>query len=161
VYATFAATGPQSVNPSGPVAISFDTRPNGGTIDISGSTYPGSVVVLPDIGTYHIVISIIAENASSIGPEPIGYFPVLNGTTVVQSSRYAYIPAAAVSGPPHLNEITITSHYIVETSGTNETLEFYIIGGANVNIVAYPEDTGASPVISATPSASVTIFRIK
>ena len=160
IYATFIATGPQVANVSGPVAISFDTRPNG-SIDTVGPLYPSSSIELPDIGTYHIILTVNALNTSSSGPESIGVWIVLNGTSITNSARTNFIPAAGVSGPPYLNETTVVNHYIVETSAVNETLEFFMIGGSSVTLESYPEDTGPSPIIPAVPSALVTIFRIK
>jgi hypothetical protein len=158
LYASFISITPQStvrntLNPNS-VAITYDSRTIG-TIDVSGSTYPNSQIVIPITGTYRVLFS--AQCDCTGGTHYIEIFPVINNVSVPYSNTRIALNAGI--------ESCLTVEYFLPFIA-NDILEFRMTGdntagAANARLLYVAAAAGNPVAIPSTPSIIVTIQRIE
>ena len=125
-----------------------------GTIDVSGSTFPNSEIIIPSKGVYRILFSAQCDCTS--GTHDIDIFPVVNGISVPNSNT-----RIALNGGI---ESCLTVEYFL-TFNTNDILQFVMTGDDSANAsnarLLYVSSAPGNPVdIPAIPSIIVTIQQI-
>ena len=140
---------PDPINPTTvPVAISYSSRTEG-TINVVGSSYPASQLVIPVSGIYRFLFS---AQCISTGSNFIEIWPVINGTTLPVSNTRLRVPSNT--------ETCLTVEYIVSFNA-NDTLQLYMRGdSANIRITVIPGNPATTPAIPDSPSIILTIHRI-
>ena len=140
---------PDATNPSTvPVAITFSSRTEG-TINVVGSTFPNSQIVIPVTGIYRFLFS---GQCISTGSNYIEIWPVINGTTLPDSNTRLRVPSNT--------ETCLTVEYIVSFN-TNDILQLYLCGGSsNTHLVFIAGNPTTTPAIPDCPSIILTIHRI-
>jgi hypothetical protein len=148
LYASFESDTSQNATTTDPVVITYSQR-SIGNIDVSGSSFPNSEIIIPTTGVYKVVFS--AQCDSTVGTNYLEIFPVINGTSVPDSNIRIRLTQAI--------ESCLTVEYILSFTA-NDVLELYMIGETtNVGIIAIIRGTG-TPTIPNIPSIIVTIIRI-
>lgn len=161
LYSSFLSITNQSTvaiddNPNS-VAITYDSRTIG-TINVSGGTFPNSVIVIPIAGTYRVCFS--AQCDSTGGTHVIEIFPVINGTSVPVSNTRLRLNDGT--------ETCLTVEYFLSFNA-NDTLQLRMTGdttpGASNARLLYLPSVAAIPsgaaLIPAIPSIILTIQRIE
>lgn len=148
MYGSFLSDTTQNVTVTNPVAITYSERTIG-SINVSGGTYPNSVIVIPTAGVYKLLLS--AQCDTSSGTHYLEMFPVVNGTSVPASNTRIRLTAAT--------ESCLTVEYFLSFNAGDQ-LQLYMVGdNTNARIVAITRGTG-TPTIPNVPSIIVTIMRI-
>jgi hypothetical protein len=148
LYSSFLSNTTQNATTTNAVAITFSEKTLG-SIDISGGTYPNSIIRIPVSGVYKVLFS--AQCDSSSGSHFLEIFPVVNGTSVVNSNTRIRLTAAV--------ENCLVVEYFLSLNA-NDALQFYMIGDTtNARILAITRGSG-TPTIPDVPSIIVTIMRI-
>ena len=148
VLGSFLSSTIQPATVTDPVAITFSERTLG-SIDVIGSSYPESRVVIPTTGTYRCMFS--AQCDSTSGSHFIEVFPVVNGTPVPDSNTRVRVGVAV--------EVCLTAEFFVSfTAG--DRLQLFMVGDStNARLLAVTRGTG-TPAIPDIPSIILTIQRI-
>ena len=137
-----------NVGTTNPVAITYSERTIG-SIDISGGTYPNSIIRIPTTGVYKVLFS--AQCDTSSGTHYLEIFPVVNGISVADSNTRIRLSAAV--------ESCLVVEYFLSFNA-NDALELYMAGDStNARILAITRGT-RTPTIPDVPSIIVTIMRI-
>ena len=157
LFASFISTTTQptvrnTLNPNS-IPITLDSRVIG-TIDVSGSTFPNSEIIIPSKGVYRILFSAQCDCTS--GTHYIEIFPVVNGISVPNSNTRIRLNAGI--------ESCLTVEYFL-TFNTNDILQFVMTGDNTANAfnarLLYVSSVPGNPVdIPAIPSIIVTIQQI-
>ena len=151
LYGSFLSNTTQNatnVGTTNPVAITYSERTIG-SIDISGGTYPNSIIRIPTTGVYKVLFS--AQCDTSSGTHYLEIFPVINGISVADSNTRIRLSAAV--------ESCLVVEYFLSFNA-NDALEFYMGGDStNARILAITRGT-RTPTIPDVPSIIVTIMRI-
>jgi hypothetical protein len=164
VYGMFVSDQTQSVDVSYPdtipVAISFSAVVTGSLTSYSTS-FPDTQILLPTIGTYKVTMTAQCKRSGGYSNGWIRIWAATNGSSLQYTTRSKSITQPIVTGPPSLNEDVLTADYIIETTGSDEYLQFYMIGdNSDVGILFFDEETGLTPIVPKNPSITVSIFKI-
>jgi hypothetical protein len=157
LYGSFISLTTQStiqntLNPNSK-AITYDSR-TAGTINVAGSIFPNSQIVIPISGTYRVFFSAQAD--SVLGIHYIEIFPVINGTSVPNSNTRIEQNAGI--------ESCLTVEYFLDLDA-NDILELRMTGdnsasASNARLLYVPAAAGNPVAIPAIPSIIITILRI-
>jgi len=148
VIGSFLSSTTQPATVTDPVAITLSERTLG-SIDVVGSSYPQSQVVIPTTGTYRFMFS--AQCDSTSGSQFIEIFPVVNGTPIPDSNTRIRVGVSV--------ESCLTAEYFLAfTAG--DRLQLFMVGSStNARLLAVTRGTG-TPAIPDIPSIILTIQRI-
>jgi hypothetical protein len=148
LYSSFLSNTTQNATTTNAVAITYSEKTLG-SIDISGGTYPNSVIRIPTTGVYKVLFS--AQCDSSANTHYLEIFPVVNGTSVPKSNTRIRLSAAI--------ESCLVVEYFLSLNA-NDALQFYMVAdNTNARILAITRGSG-TPTIPDVPSIIVTIMRI-
>ena len=148
LYGSFLSSTTQNATTTNPVAITYSEKTLG-SIDISGGTYPNSIIRIPTTGVYKVLFS--AQCDSAAGTHYLEIFPVVNGTSVPDSNTRIRLTAAV--------ENCLVVEYFLSFNA-NDQLQLYMISeNTNARILAITRGSG-TPTIPNIPSIIVTIMRI-
>jgi hypothetical protein len=150
LFASFLSMTTQNsaVSPAS-VAITYSERTIG-TIDVLGSTYPNSQIVIPVAGTYKILFSAQCD-VDGGGNHDLEIFPVIDGVSVPKSNTKIQLANTV--------ESCLTVDYILSFTA-NQLLQFNMTSDSTqARIVTIARGVG-TPVIPDIPSIIVTIMRI-
>lgn len=138
------------------LAITYDTRTLGTSINVLGGTFPNSQIVIPETGVFRVCFS--AQCDSTFGPTHyIEIFPVINGVSVPDSNTRI----AMTSGV----ETCLTVEYFLPFNA-NDILQLRMTGdnlvdASNARLLYVPAVPGNPVPIPAVPSIILTIQRIE
>jgi len=148
VLGSFLSSTTQPATVTNPVAITFSERTLG-SIDVVGSSYPESRVVIPTTGTYRCMFS--AQCDSTSGSQFVEVFPVVNGTPLPNSNTRIRVGVTV--------ELCLTAEYFLSfTAG--DRLQLFMVGSSTAaRLLALTRGEG-TPAIPDIPSIILTIQRI-
>ena len=148
LYGSFLSNTTQNATITNPVAITYSEKTIG-SIDISGGTFPNSIIRIPTTGVYKVLFS--AQCDSATGTHYLEIFPVVNGTSVTSSNTRIRLSAA-------IENCLVVEYFL--SFNANDALQFYMVGdNTDARIIAITRGTG-TPTIPDIPSIIVTIMRI-
>ena len=148
LYGSFLSNTTQNATITNPVAITYSEKTIG-SIDISGGTFPNSIIRIPTTGVYKVLFS--AQCDSAAGTHYLEIFPVVNGTSVSNSNTRIRLSAA-------IENCLVVEYFL--SFNANDALQFYMVGdNTDARIIAITRGTG-TPTIPDIPSIIVTIMRI-
>lgn len=148
-YGSFQSNTTQSASTGNPIAITYSEKTIG-PIDVVGSSYPNSQILISQRGTYKFLFS--AQCDSSAGTHYLEIFPVINGTSVPDSNTRIRLGATI--------ENCLTVEYILAFQA-GDILELYMVGDStNSRLLAITGNPATTPATPNAPSIIVTVTRI-
>lgn len=148
VLGSFLSSTTQGAPTVNPIAITYSERTLG-SIDVVGSAYPESRVVIPTTGTYRCMFSAQCDSIS--GSHFLEVFPVVNGIPVPKSNTRIRLSSSV--------ESCLTAEFFLPFTAGDRIQLFMVGSSTDARLLAVTRGTG-TPVIPDIPSIILTIQRI-
>jgi hypothetical protein len=149
LFASFQSNTSQSASVGNPIPITYSEKTIG-AIDVVGSSYPNSQILIPQRGTYKVLFS--AQCDCTAGTHYLDIFPVINGTSVPDSSTRIRLNVSV--------ESCLTVEYILFFEAGSILELFMAADSTNSRLLAITGNPGTTPAIPNVPSIITTVVRI-